>query len=98
VRNRGTIGGSLANNDPAADYPAAVLALGATLATTKRTIVADDFFRGLFATALAENEILTEIAFPIRNASPMPNSPIPHRVSHLLASLSRPTQEACVSR
>src|SRR5882672_28998 len=65
VRNRGTIGGSLANNDPAADYPAAVLALGATLATTKRTIVADDFFRGLFATALAENEILTEIAFPI---------------------------------
>src|SRR5258707_4983573 len=65
VRNRGTIGGSLANNDPASDYPAAVLALNATLATTKRTIAADDFFRGLFATALADNEILTEIAFPI---------------------------------
>jgi carbon-monoxide dehydrogenase medium subunit len=65
VRNRGTIGGSLANNDPAADYPAAVLALNATLATTKRTIAADDFFRGLFATALADNEILTEITFPI---------------------------------
>ena len=65
VRNRGTIGGSLANNDPASDYPAAVLALNATLATTKRTIAADDFFRGLFATALADNEILTEFAFPI---------------------------------
>jgi carbon-monoxide dehydrogenase medium subunit len=65
VRNRGTIGGSLANNDPASDYPAAVLALNATLATTKRTIAADDFFRGLFATVLADNEILTEIAFPI---------------------------------
>ena len=65
VRNRGTIGGSLANNDPASDYPASVLALNATLTTNKRTIAADDFFRGLFATALADNEILTEIAFPI---------------------------------
>jgi carbon-monoxide dehydrogenase medium subunit len=65
VRNRGTIGGSLANNDPAADYPAAILALNATLKTTNRTIAAGDFFRGLFSTALAENEILTEIAFPI---------------------------------
>src|ERR1700704_5047017 len=65
VRNRGTIGGSLANNDPASDYPAGVLALNATLTTTKRTIAADDFFRGLFATALADSEILTEIAFPI---------------------------------
>ena len=65
VRNRGTIGGSLANNDPASDYPAAVLALNATLTTTKRAIGADNFFRGLFATALADNEILTEIAFPI---------------------------------
>jgi carbon-monoxide dehydrogenase medium subunit len=65
VRNRGTVGGSIANDDPAADYPAAVLALGATLRTTKRTIAAEDFFRGLFTTALAESEILTEIAFPI---------------------------------
>jgi carbon-monoxide dehydrogenase medium subunit len=65
VRNRGTIGGSLANNDPAADYPAAVLALGATLKTNRRSIAADDFFRGLFATALDENEILTEIAISI---------------------------------
>ena len=65
VRNRGTIGGSLANNDPAADYPAGVLALNAALKTTKRTIAAGDFFHGLFATSLGEDEILTEIAFPI---------------------------------
>ncbi len=65
VRNRGTIGGSIANNDPAADYPAAVLALGATLHTTKRAIPADQFFDGLFSTVLEENEILTEIAFPV---------------------------------
>jgi carbon-monoxide dehydrogenase medium subunit len=64
VRNRGTIGGSLANNDPAADYPAAILALGATLKTNRRTILADEFFRGLYATALAEHEILIEIAIP----------------------------------
>ena len=65
VRHRGTIGGSIANNDPAADYPAAVLALDATLNTTKRAIPADQFFNGLFATVLAENEILTEIVFPV---------------------------------
>lgn len=65
VRNRGTIGGALANNDPAADYPAAVLALGGTLKTNRRSIGADEFFRGLYATALNENEILTEIAIPI---------------------------------
>jgi carbon-monoxide dehydrogenase medium subunit len=64
VRHRGTIGGSIANNDPAADYPAAVLALNATLNTTKRAIPADQFFDGLFSTSLAENEILTEIVFP----------------------------------
>ena len=64
VRHRGTIGGSIANNDPAADYPAAVLALNATLNTTKRAIPVDQFFDGLFSTVLAENEILTEIVFP----------------------------------
>jgi carbon-monoxide dehydrogenase medium subunit len=64
VRNRGTIGGSLANNDPAADYPAAALALGATLKTNKRTIAADDYFRGLFAT-VDDDEIISAIAFPI---------------------------------
>lgn len=65
VRNRGTIGGSVANNDPAADYPAGVLALGATVHTTKRAIGADDFFTGLFSTALEDNEILTHIDFPV---------------------------------
>ena len=65
VRYRGTIGGSLANNDPAADYPAAVLALGATVKTNKRSIAADDFFKGLFATALEDGEIITAVTFPI---------------------------------
>jgi carbon-monoxide dehydrogenase medium subunit len=65
VRHRGTIGGSLANNDPAADYPAAVLALGATVKTNKRSIAGDDFFKGLFTTALADDEIITAVSFPI---------------------------------
>jgi carbon-monoxide dehydrogenase medium subunit len=65
VRNRGTIGGSIANNDPAADYPAGLVGLGATVHTTKRQIPADDFFTGLFETALAEDEIVTAVAFPI---------------------------------
>lgn len=65
VRNRGTIGGSVANNDPAADYPAAVLGLGATVKTDSREIAADDFFTGLFETALKEGEIVTQISFPV---------------------------------
>jgi carbon-monoxide dehydrogenase medium subunit len=65
VRNRGTIGGSLANNDPAACYPAAVLGLGATVHTDRRDIAADDFFVGLYTTALAEDEIITAVSFPI---------------------------------
>jgi carbon-monoxide dehydrogenase medium subunit len=64
VRYRGTIGGSLANNDPAADYPAAVLALNATVKTNKRTIAADEFFKGLFTTALQDGEIITAVSFP----------------------------------
>ena len=64
VRHMGTIGGSVANNDPAADYPAAVLALNATIKTTKRSIATDDFFTGMFSTALEESEIVTEIVFP----------------------------------
>lgn len=63
VRNRGTIGGSLANNDPSADYPAAVLALGATIVTNAREIAADDFFDGMFTTALDEGEIITAVKF-----------------------------------
>ncbi len=65
VRHRGTIGGSVANNDPAADYPAACLGLGATIITNRRRITADDFFTGLYETALEEGEIITAIAFPI---------------------------------
>ncbi|MBW4091371.1 MAG: carbon monoxide dehydrogenase [Proteobacteria bacterium] len=64
VRHRGTIGGSLANNDPAADYPAAALALGATITTTKRAIKADDFFQGMFTTALEPDELITKVEFP----------------------------------
>lgn len=64
VRHRGTIGGSVANNDPAADYPAACLALEAVIATTKREITAQDYFTGLFETALDEDEVITAITFP----------------------------------
>ena len=65
VRHKGTIGGSLANNDPAADYPAAALGLGATIVTNTREIGADQFFKGMFETALEENEIITAVKFPI---------------------------------
>ena len=65
VRHRGTLGGSVANNDPNADYPAACLALGATIITTKRRIVADDFFKSMFETALEEDEIITRVSFPV---------------------------------
>jgi carbon-monoxide dehydrogenase medium subunit len=65
VRNRGTIGGSIANNDPAADYPAGCVALGATVVTNKRKIAADDFFKGMFETALGDGEIVTAVSFPI---------------------------------
>lgn len=65
VRNRGTIGGSLANNDPSACYPAAALASGATIVTNNREIAADDYFTGLFETALDEGEIITAVKFPI---------------------------------
>ena len=64
VRNKGTIGGSIANNDPAADYPAALVGLAATVVTERRRIAADDFFTGLFETALEEGEIVTAVRFP----------------------------------
>lgn len=69
VRNRGTIGGSVANNDPSACYPAGVLASGATIVTNSREIAADDYFQGMFATALEEGEIVTEVKFPIPEAA-----------------------------
>ena len=77
VRHRGTIGGSLANNDPSADYPAAALALGATIKTTKRSIKADDFFQGMFTTALEQGEIITAVEFPIPEKSAYEKFPNP---------------------
>ena len=65
VRHKGTIGGSIANNDPAADYPAACMGLGATIHTNARKIAADDFFTGLFSTALEEGEVVTAVEFPL---------------------------------
>jgi aerobic carbon-monoxide dehydrogenase medium subunit len=65
VRNRGTIGGSISNNDPAADYPSAVVALNATITTNKRKVAADEFFKGMFETALGADEIVTSVSFPI---------------------------------
>lgn len=65
VRHRGTIGGSISNNDPAADYPAALLALNATIVTNKRSLSADKFFKGLFETALKDGEIVTEVTFTV---------------------------------
>ncbi len=69
VRNRGTMGGSVSNNDPAADYPAAVLALDATIVTDKRRIASDDFFQGMFTTALEPGELLVAIEFPVPEKS-----------------------------
>ena len=69
VRNRGTIGGSLANNDPSACYPAGALASGATIVTNSREIAADDYFQGMFDTAIEEGEIVTEVKFPIPQAA-----------------------------
>ena len=77
IRNRGTIGGSLAHADPAADYPAAVLALGATILTDRRSIPADDYFTGLFQTALAPDEILTAVRFPVPQCSAYAKFPHP---------------------
>jgi carbon-monoxide dehydrogenase medium subunit len=65
VRHMGTLGGSLANNDPAADYPAAVLGLGATITTNKRKIEADKYFKGLYETALEPGELITSVSFPV---------------------------------
>ncbi|WNV10901.1 xanthine dehydrogenase family protein subunit M [Tardiphaga sp. 709] len=65
VRHKGTIGGSLANNDPTADYPAAVMALGATITTNKRKLKPEEFFQGLFTTALEADEIITKVSFPV---------------------------------
>lgn len=77
VRNRGTIGGSIAHADPAADYPAAVLALGATIVTDRRQIAADDFFQGFFQTALESDEIITALRFPVPQCAAYAKFPHP---------------------
>ena len=77
VRHRGTIGGSIANNDPNADYPAAVLGLGATIVTNKRRIASDDFFKGLFTTALEDDEIIVRVQFPKVNKAAYVKFPNP---------------------
>ncbi len=77
VRNRGTIGGSVANNDPAADCPAAVLALNATVITNRREIAADDFFQGMFTTALEPGELVVRIAFPLPKSAAYAKFPHP---------------------
>jgi len=77
VRHRGTIGGSIANNDPNADYPAACLGLGATIITNKRRIAADEFFKGLFETALEPEEIITKVQFPKVNKAAYVKFPNP---------------------
>jgi len=77
VRHRGTIGGSIANNDPAADYPAALLALDATVKTNKRNIKAGDFFKGLFTTALEDGEIITAVSFPVTDKAGYAKFPHP---------------------
>jgi len=77
VRNRGTIGGSVANNDPAADYPAGLLALGATIRTERREIAAEDFFTGMFETALEEGEIVQAVVLPIVEAATYMKFPNP---------------------
>lgn len=77
VRHMGTIGGSVANNDPAADYPSALMALGATVITNKRELSAEDFFVGMFETALEEDEIVTAVVFPVPEKSAYSKYPNP---------------------
>jgi len=77
VRARGTLGGSIANNDPAADYPAACLGLGATIVTNTRELSAEDFFEGLFETALKEGEIVTSVRFPVPSRAAYAKFPNP---------------------
>ena len=77
VRNRGTIGGSIANNDPAADYPAACVGLNATVVTNQREVSADDFFTGLFETALEDGELVTAVRFPVADKAAYAKFPNP---------------------
>jgi carbon-monoxide dehydrogenase medium subunit len=98
VRHMGTLGGSLANSDPAADYPAAVLGLGATIITNKRKIKADDFFKGMFETALAPDEIITASSFRWRRRRPTSSSATRPRAMRWSACLSPNVRRKCASR
>ena len=95
VRAMGTLGGSVANNDPAACYPSAVLATGATVVTSKREIAADDFFQGLFTTALEEGELITAIRFPIPKRAVYESCARRPRISRWSACSSRSTTAVC---
>ncbi len=98
VRHKGTIGGSVANNDPAADYPAALLALDATIVTNRREIAADDFFTGLFETALEEGEIITAVRFTAPEQGATRNSPTrPHATRWPASSSPRHGQDVRVA-
>ena len=99
MRNRGTIGGSIANNDPAADYPAAVLGLGATILTNERSIAADDFFTGMFETALEPGEIITAVRFPVPEKAGYAKFRNPaSRYAHRRRVRRRRPRRACASR
>ena len=84
VRNRGTIGGSIANNDPAADYPAALVGLGGTVVTTSKEVAADDFFTGMFETVLEPGELITAVRFPVPEAAHYMKFPIQLRATRWL--------------
>lgn len=94
VRNVGTLGGSIANNDPAADYPAACLALGVSIQTDKRSISADDFFTGLFETVLDEHEIITEVIFPVPTRAAYEKFPNPASRYALVGVFVAQTEES----
>lgn len=98
VRNRGTIGGSLANNDPSADYPAAVLGLGATVLTDAREIPADEFFDGLFTTTLQEGEIIRAVSFPVPERAAYVKFPHPaSRFALVGVMVSKSARGVCVA-
>jgi carbon-monoxide dehydrogenase medium subunit len=92
VRNRGTLGGAIANNDPLGDYPPAALGLGATIRTERRSIVADEFFRGPFTTALERGELIVSVAFPVPDAAEYIK--FPQHVGVFIARLARSVRVA----
>ena len=98
MRARGTIGGSIANNDPAADYPAACIGLGATIVTNEREISADDFFTGMFETALNDGELITSVSFPAADKAGYAKFANPASRYAMVGVFVAQTSAACVSR